>query len=121
MDNFHIDVTSEGRDMLLLALRLAFRNCPGGTASHFHQADKVLVLFWSTHKDAIPFLTPMDAAGVEPLVSQWLAKADYGSQPDHDGDNEKGWRVSCDDWGHVKPFGWPSFVRIEPAWAMYGK
>lgn len=41
-------------------------------------------------------------------------------EPDHDGDNDKGFRLFTESWGQV--FGeYQAFVAIEPIWAMYGK
>ena len=52
------------------------------------------------------------------LIIAWLQEADFGKEPDHDGDNGKGWRVYVEDWGHSRH---QSMCAIEPAWAMYGK
>lgn len=49
-----------------------------------------------------------------------IAHADYGRQPDHDGDNEKGWRLYNETWGMVGG-DHSAFAAVEPAWAMYGK
>jgi len=40
-------------------------------------------------------------------------------QPDHDGDNYKGFRLENDFWGQID--GCEAFLSIEPIWAMYGK
>lgn len=55
------------------------------------------------------------------FVWGWLEKTSpLTSEPDHDGDNGKGFFIFNESWGHV--FGeWQAFIAIEPIWAMYGK
>lgn len=67
---------------------------------------------------ALPFT--LDAAGAADFASRWLAEADYGSQPDHDGDNGKGWCIYNEAWGHVDSH-YSAIIAIAPSWAMYGK
>lgn len=67
---------------------------------------------------ALPFT--LDAEGAADFARRWLAEADYGSQPDHDGDNGRGWRVYNEGWGHVDGHR-SAIVAITPVWAMYGK
>lgn len=119
MDNFHIDVTSEGKTHLELALKIAFGS--------YHKAvgykvipDKGLVLYWIPVDDMVPLPFKMDSDAIVPIVQGWLAEQDYGREPDHDGDNGQGWRVYCESWGHVN-HQFEAFVAIQPAWAMYGK
>lgn len=57
---------------------------------------------------------------VWPFIEAWLKEADYGSQPDTDGHNSKGWRIFNEGWGHVCGM-WQAFVAIEPEWLTYGK
>lgn len=81
-----------------------------------------LVLYWTTgnHEDFHPLPAPLDLEATVSFVKAWLKTADYGSEPDHDGDNSKGWTVFNQSWGHVN-HQWEAFVAIEPAWMMYGK
>lgn len=66
----------------------------------------------------LPF--PLDLNTSISFAWHWLTtSADYGNEPDHDGDNGKGWRVYNENWGRVGSF--YGFVAIKPAWAMYGK
>jgi len=121
MDNFHIDVTCQGSKPMLLALEIAFTNCPGSKAIGYRVIEnKGLVLYWTEADNVTPFLSKMTFAEVEPIIQGWLKEQDYGEQPDHDGSNGKGWRVYNEAWGHVNNE-WEAFVAIEPAWAMYGK
>ena len=121
IDNFHIDITCQGSKPMLLALEIAFTNCPGNKAIGYRVIkDKGLVLYWTEADNVTPFLSKMTFSEVEPLVQGWLKEQDYGEQPDHDGSNGKGWHVYNEAWGHVNNE-WEAFVAIEPAWAMYGK
>lgn len=121
MDNFHIDLTSEGD--LTKPMEIAFRGYK--TAEAYAIDGKRLIFFWSSHADSapktltrLPFKIPADAAA--DFAKRWLAEQDYGREPDHDGDNGKGWRLYTENWGRIGDW-WGSIVAIEPAWACYGK
>jgi hypothetical protein len=53
-----------------------------------------LILFASisgaTSDKVVPFVVPMDAATLLPIVTRWLEIADYGNEPDTDGSCKKG-------------------------------
>lgn len=119
MDNFHIDLTSQGD--LTKAMEIAFAGAPGGKAEAYRINDKGLVFYW--HSDAgttsLPF--KLDAAGAADFARRWLAEQDYGPEPNHDGDNGRGWRLYNESWGRVDDCGSYSFVAVKPEWAMYGK
>lgn len=83
--------------------------------------EKGLVFFKADGKDMTPLPGPMDLDACAEIAFEWLKCAHYGDQPDHDGDNEKGWRCYCDDWGHIDKFGWRTFMAVQPMWIMYGK
>lgn len=53
-------------------------------------------------------------------VRAWLEAVEYGPEPNHDGDNKKGWRVFNERYSHVSGL-WQAFVAIEPVWLEYGK
>lgn len=116
MDNFHIDVTSEGREAFSLAMQLAFDGDPirSRKAVAFKSSKDRLVLYWTHDERDTSGLAPdgssapvklpfaMSAAQAAEFVWGWLGgAADYGAEPDHDGSNSEGWRVFCGDWGHV--------------------
>ena len=119
MDNFHIDITSEGS--LEPAMRIAF-GAKSAVGYRVVADTHMMVLYWSLSGTkgvtSLPF--KMDAKGAADFVSRWLAEQDYGPQPDHDGDNGKGWRLFNETWGHVGGE-WQAFVAVRPCWAMYGK
>lgn len=124
MDNFKVNIYAEGKDTLQVALSLFDRRKTIGWQVKIVNKRPRLILFWSTSSVALGVITPLpaplDTAGAADFVWNWLQHADYGPEPDHDGDNGKGFHVWCDDWGHVEEL-WQAFVAIEPEWAMYGK
>ena len=81
------------------------------------------IVFYWTHRgntkvDRLP--AELGADEMLPLIKAWLAKADYGPKPDHDGDSVKGFRLYNEEWGHVDG-DWSAFLAVQPVWAMYGK
>lgn len=132
-DNFHFDLTGVPLDKCLAiafgphSKAVGWAEIPANPENHSHEAvwgaskgQRRLVLFWAEHDQMSKLPAPMTAEQVEPFVKAWLGAADYGRQPDHDGDNGKGWRVYNEAWGHVAG-SWEAFVAIEPVWLMYGK
>lgn len=119
MDNFRLDATSQGLDNLERCMKvivLGHRKAIGYEVNK----EKGLILFWAEHERATPLPFGLDAKGAAEFMMHWLEEADYGSEPDHDGDNGKGWRVYSEGWGHVDDL-WQAHVAIQPVWAMYGK
>jgi hypothetical protein len=117
-DNFHIDISAEGDKTLGKAIDLAFN---GRTAEGYIIGDFGLCFLWSLYEKrsgtvAFPFKCNAEAAA--DFARRWLAEADYGRQPDHDGDNEKGWHVYNDAWGQVAGMH-GSIVAVKPDWQMY--
>ncbi len=122
MDNFHIDLIWEGKENLEKALHLAFIRKYGLTtrAVGYSINDNVLIFYWVDSPKMTKFPFKMDYSQAAAWAHEWLMQsADYGEQPDHDGDNGKGWRIFTKSWGHVD--GYESFIAIEPTWAEYGK
>lgn len=125
MDNFRIDVIAEGCVTLEAALEIAFRHNGGPTAVGYRvHPEKGLVFVWSMgdHRDpgVVAFPFKMDVKGAADFAQRWLAEQNYGRQPDHDGDNGKGWRVYCEGWGRVGDISF-AICAVQPQWAMYGK
>jgi hypothetical protein len=121
MDNFHIDITYEGDEALRNALEIAFR---GSKAEAYAIIPKVGLVFFAYGYERcqgaakLPF--KLDVAGAADFARRWLAEAEYGSEPDHDGSNGKGWRVYTEHWGRIGDW-WGSLCAVQPAWAEYGK
>ncbi len=78
-----------------------------------------LVFFWAKPSipeyRALPFKMGLTAA--VDFAWPWLEQAERGKAPDHDGDNEKGWRVYNESWAHVAGL-WEATVAVEPYWLM---
>lgn len=126
MDNFKIDVVSEGAADLALAMQLAVGERK--VVGYAILPKKGMVLFWA-HRPAadkeyrsLPF--EMDWQKATDFARNWLGSASVrewdGAEPDHDGDNGKGFHLYNEDWGHVAGM-WGAIVAVKPAWAMYGK
>lgn len=146
MDNRQLDITSEGKASLEMALSIAWPGAAGGKATHYkvvglepktqyygaptsrhietlaesEMGKTTLILLWGAERDAVQLPYPLDLKEAVTFVVGWLAHADYGIEPDHDGDNGKGWRVFTEAWGHVAGHHY-AVVAVQPAWAMYGK
>jgi hypothetical protein len=122
MDNFHIDITYEGKEALAQALQLAFR---GHTAIGYTSDITHLVFYWvkpdggnDKYYQPLPF--KIDAKFAAEFASKWLEFVSYPAEPDHDGDNGKGWRVYTEAWGKVDNQ-YQAIVGVKPCWALYGK
>lgn len=146
MDNRSVNVVSEGDESLRLALTLIWPNAAGGKASHYklvklqestkyygtpttsHSTEmanndngkETLILLWHEERGSLPLPYPLNLDEAVNFVAGWLKRADYGRQPDHDGDNGRGFRVFSDFWGHVAGHHY-GIAGVQPEWAMYGK
>lgn len=122
MDNFHLDLTSKGQNTLRQAMQL-FNNRASKVAGYRVCPERGMILYWCASRNGddvtmLPFKMTLEQAA--DFAYQWLQEADYGTEPDHDGDNEKGFRLYCEGWGHVNN-DYSAFAAVKPAWAMYGK
>lgn len=152
MDNRQVEVVSEGKAALALAVQLIWPNAPGGKASHYREVKlkpkttyygdprnpdagtthhstslaedpkgcPTLILLWHGERGSQPLPYPLGFEQAVEFVHGWLGATDYGSEPDHDGSNGRGWRIFCDHWGHVAGHS-SAVLGCQPAWAMYGK
>lgn len=121
MDNFHIDITSDGPLGPPMKIAFGFYKKAEG---YVITPEKGLVFFnyldGAPKSLAIKLPFKLDAEGAADFARRWLEEQNYGPEPDHDGDNGKGWRLYNEEWGHVG--GWTgSIVAVQPRWAMYGK
>lgn len=100
----------------------------GYHAHHFSdlQADEsgvqTLILFWHDEKGAQKLPFSLNCKQAAKFIADWLSSpdCDWGGQPDHDGDNGRGFRIFTESWGHVAGHSY-AIVAAQPAWAMYGK
>jgi len=99
---------------------LLFRPTGGAVVGYSTEGRKKLVLYWRLSDKATELPYPMTLEQAAEFAIGWLEHADYGQKPDHDGDNKKGWRLYCEDWGFVGD-DYYAFAAVEPVWAMYGK
>lgn len=77
------------------------------------------------------FPAPVSIEIAAGMAMAWLESEDALKVPlegwdidcDHDGDNSLGWRVSCENWGHIEANNHTIYagVLISPAYMWYGK
>lgn len=128
MDNRIFNVNGSTKEHLQKTLELAFGivsdkcKCDG----YFINPQYGMVLMrWLSDKD-IPFPSPLTAESVTNIVWDWLKSnpqvefKDWDANEDHDGSNSLGWRVYCENWGHVAGRS-GTIVAVRPAFMWYGK
>ena len=142
LDNFKIDIIARSQQSLLKALEIAFaHNNPGGLVASYEikklvkndfnditdnlNGKTAFILRWikrnnTDRPEIVNFSFNLDVIGAADFAMRWLAEQDYGYEPDHDGDNEKGWRIYTGAWGHIDGDHY-AICAIMPEWAMYGK
>ena len=127
MDNHRFDITDENNLEEWIEV-CASKHKAVGWASYPEMGGNPsrIVFFWVLPKyerenqtfSPLPFKAkPKDIAHI---VKRWLEETEYPFEPDHDGDNCKGFRIYNEDWGHVDDQ-YEAFLAVSPAWAMYGK
>jgi hypothetical protein len=121
MDNFNIDVTSQGRANFDLAFLIAFSQYVKCKAYKIDK-DKGFVLYWLTTEGAVNTLPyEMDWKETADFVWGWLLKNRPSKTPElFDGSYELGYRIYTEDWGHAGR-DCRAFLAIKPIWALYGK
>lgn len=132
MDNRIFNVNGEGEQMLLDTLKLVFtQEGDNTTCKAWKQTDEhgLLLLWWHEDRDKTnPFPAPMTAEQCLPFVTAWLksdaakkVKLDgWDASTDHVGSNGAGWRVYCEDWGHVAGRS-DAICAIKPVVLWFGK
>jgi hypothetical protein len=135
MNNFNVDITSQGDIGPALALAFSKRGAAMGFSVQEvdRKADVTswtptlsreqrLVFFWAEpqRKEGFRPLAKFGFATAADLAKTWLDQVDYGPEPDHDGSNLKGWRIYNEIWGHVGGER-TAIVAVTPRWAMLGK
>lgn len=123
MDNFHINVISEGRDNLKRCFEIILDKYTRITGYRISLEKGLIFLQYDDltyNKDNMKLPFTLDVDGATDFAMRWLSAQDYGNEPDHDGDNGKGWQIYTEGWGHVGS-DYHSVCAVKPAWAMYGK
>lgn len=139
MDNFGVHVTARDPETFKAAFRLAF-NPPGRKATHY-KFDKIpkselgeahtigmmqskangMILYGAMESGSTRLPYEMDVEQALVFAEGWLKHAAYEPQPDHDGDNVKGFQITTGNfWGHVNG-SHCSILAIMPCWALLGK
>jgi hypothetical protein len=146
MDNRSIDIVSEGDEDLALAVKLIWSNAPDAKATHYKVARvtqetsyhgnptswhdtrykedpkgvPTLILLRSAEAGALPLPYPLGRDEAIAFITGWLRQAEFGPEPDHDGDNYPGWHAFTNLWGHVAGHHY-GIVGVQPTWSMHGK
>ena len=125
MDNRHFDIIDESGLHEWVKCCIGDRTAVGWSTHERTEADPQRIVFYEFEAPEVKGYAPLPfAAGGEHLaflIEGWLqAKACYGKEPEHDGDNGRGFRLYNEGWGHVDG-NWQAFMAVSPAWAMYGK
>lgn len=146
MDNYRIDITAEGENVLRKAIDLAMTRRDGDLPCKtlywaIRAADdpakpdphrrlrndeprrERIVFFWheqADDKDRHPFPVLPSTAAIADIVIAWLKTVKRHPQPDHDGSNGHGWRLYNEDWARVDDDSSALFA-VHFEWAWYGK
>lgn len=128
MDNRIFNVNGNAQELLSDALQLAFLQAGHDFKAKAFKVDKKkgLILLWSDEGTKFP--VPLDAHAVLPIVTAWLEGDEaktiecegWDADADHDGNNERGWRVYVEDWGHVGDCSY-AICAVKPAYMWFGK
>lgn len=130
MDNRLFNVNGRGDEMLLATLNLVFAQdgsiltCKSWKFTPEHG----LILAWYHDKDFNAFPAALTAEQCLPFVSAWLKSDDaktvklgeWEGKIDHDGSDDAGWRVYCEDWGYVAGYH-QAICAVKPCVLWYGK
>lgn len=73
-----------------------------------------ITLYVQQVEGSTPLPFPHEASDCARLLRGWLKGAPYGKQPDHDGHNNKGWKIKTPD-------SWSAILVCHPRWIVYGK
>lgn len=125
--NVNGPLDKDGHELLKAALELSIAQSGCKKVEGYRLDPKLgLVLYWADHPDATKFPFTLSGASLLSFVldyfnSRPLCEATgWDKNADHDGDNGPGWRVYCEDWGHIGGH-WQAFLAIKPAFMWYGK
>lgn len=130
MDNRIFNINGTGQNSLRKALELAFDQVKSKADGYIINPEKGFILVKYNDDHSIPFPIPLDSESVAPIVWHWLQKDpqitlnNWDRDFNHDGHNSKGWRVYCEDWGHIKVKNYEYrnvIVAITPAYMWHGK
>lgn len=92
------------------------------------ERDFGLVWLWTDCNGCTKYPVALTIQQAAEISIAWLdsdeAKAmeyeGWDANSDHDGSNTRGWRVYCQDWGHVGEM-WEAICAVHPAYLWHGK
>lgn len=125
-------VESDNREQLEWAVKILL--CWDSKVSHYTTGVDVhgtpfLTMRWHETGGATPLMAPMsDASSIADQCYAWLKNVEYPEEPDHDGSNSRGWRVTnrvhkiaTEGYDQFGPNGFYVVFTIYPAWVEYHK
>lgn len=88
-----------------------------------------LIWLWTDLEGAARFPAPLTSKQVAEISMEWLKSEEAASvkcngwdrDADHDGDNSKGWRIYCEEWGYVGKATWRAAFAVRPVYLWHGK
>ena len=134
MDNRQFNVNGEGKEMLLRVFELAciqegHTDQPAKIVAYRVSSTHGMILYWHEGGDRHVLPVPLTAEQFLPIVWAWLGDPeanrkvvlkDWDRDLDHDGSNGPGWRVYCEDWGHVDGDS-DAICAVKPVFLWFGK
>jgi len=146
MDNRLFNINGKTKDQLTLAVKCLLLDEYGKNIivkGWYFSKQKGLVLTWYLDENEKEKVTPFTDRMGKPcainedelvdLLWKWLDSEEakivefehWESNVDHDGDNDKGWRLYTEDWGCIKYAEYAidhySIGAFKPVWLWYGK
>lgn len=119
-------VTGETKQLLIDTLDIGFCVTGHSTAVGWKATDSRMVLYWASDGSLTrphPFIVPMSGKDVAESVWAWLqtlSRDVFPQEYDHDGGNNRGWKVYTEAWGQISGDTY-AFLAIEPHWMVCGK
>lgn len=128
---------ADHNEQLILAIKI-LQKWHSGTSHYITGVDTAgtpyLSLLWADPKGstpATPLLAPLkNAEAIAFQVQSWLSTVDYGREPDHDGSNTKGFRITNHgpqmhdkDNAYFRgcPWDFYTLLTVQPFWNEYHK
>jgi hypothetical protein len=117
MSDTMINITSHGEKYFKKAFEFSQYKAKG-----YKIKENCFILYWteSDDEDYISFPYEMEMDQASSFIYNWLKQSDYPQEPDHDGNNSKGWRVFNESWGNVGG-DWKTFLAVMPVWIIHPK
>ncbi len=132
-DNRVFNINGQGKEMLSLVMQLAFHQAGRREALGWMDNREKGLIFYG-HQPSNPgqwerLPVPFDCAACTELAWAYLSSElawkaiqleGWDRNLEHDGSNDRGWRVYCEDWGKVGESD-DAIIAVTPAYLWYGK